>query len=211
MAAVITFAQQKGGAGKTMLAAQLAAAYAAEARVALLDTDPQGSLARWHALRSARASAAPLTFAAPSGWRLPAELDRLRGTHDLILIDSPPRVDTDARIAVRAADLVVVPLQPSPPDLWAAGATLDLVQAERRRAVMVLNRAPATSKLRSAMERALAERGLTVCAGVLGNRAGFAAAFAEGLGVTEAWPRSPAAREVHALAAEIRAAITARG
>jgi chromosome partitioning protein len=127
MAVVITVAQQKGGTGKTTLAANIAAALAPNQRVALLDIDPQKSLGRWHALRMARLQqAAALTFSDTSGWRLPAELERLKRSHDLVLIDSPPHLDTDARVAVRAADIVLVPIQPSLPDMWAAEGTLKL-------------------------------------------------------------------------------------
>jgi chromosome partitioning protein len=120
MAIVITVAQQKGGTGKTTLAANLAAALAPASRVALLDIDPQKSLTRWHAIRIARdVQAAALTFSDVSGWRLAAELARLKRSHDVVLIDSPPQIDTDARLAIRGADLVLIPVQPSPPDVWA--------------------------------------------------------------------------------------------
>ncbi len=204
MAIVITVAQQKGGAGKTTLAAHLAAALAADRRVALLDIDPQRSLSRWHALRGARANApAEIHLSQVSGWRLAAELEKLKRSHDVVLIDSPPQIDTDARLAIRSADLVLVPVQPSPPDLWAAEGTLKLALAEKRRAALVLNRSPKASKLRSAVETAIAREGFRVCSAVLGNRAGFANAFAAGLGVTEAAPRSLAAAELQALLAEI--------
>ncbi len=205
MTRVITIAQQKGGAGKTMLAANLAAWFAASGRrVAVVDIDPQRSLARWHAIRAERdPAAAAVTLCAASGWRIPAELDRLRRTHDAVLIDSPPQVDTDARVAVRAADLVLIPLQPSPPDLWAAYGTIALAAAERRAAAFVLNRAPAASKLRTQVEREIAAGGTRLLAAALGSRAAFANAFAMGLGVAEAWPRSPAAAEVAALAEEV--------
>jgi chromosome partitioning protein len=184
MAVVITVAQQKGGAGKTTLAANLAATFGASARVALIDIDPQRSLTRWHDLRKARLiEAASLTFSDVSGWRLASELDRLRKTHDLVLIDSPPQIDTDAKLAVRSADLVLVPVQPSPPDIWAAEGTLKLAFTEGRRAVLVLNR---------------------VLDQALGNRTAYATAFAEGLGVTEAAPRSAAADELRSLVAQIR-------
>ena len=90
MAVVITVAQQKGGTGKTTLAANLAAALASSRRVALLDIDPQKSLARWHDLRRARLQeAAALTFSDVSGWRLAAELDRLKQGHDVVLVEFP--------------------------------------------------------------------------------------------------------------------------
>ena len=208
MARIITVAQQKGGTGKTTLVAHLAAALAAAAaggrRVAVLDTDPQHSLARWHALRVARGAGPPaLIFADPAGWRLGPAIDKLRREADVVLIDSPPQIDTDARLAVRVADLVLIPVQPSPPDLWAAEGTLALAAAERRPARLVLNRAPAAGRLREGVEAEIATRAWPRLAAVLGNRIGFASAFAEGLGITEAAPRSTAAAELRALLTEI--------
>ena len=204
MAVVITVAQQKGGAGKTTLAANLAAALAATRTVAVLDIDPQHSLARWHALRTARAvPAAALTFPDLSGWRLPGELERLRRHYDVVLVDSPPVIDSDARRAIRGADLVVVPVQPSAPDIWAAEGTLKLAAEEKRPACLVLNRVAAGSRTRDTTDRELRARGLVVLPTVLGNRAAFSHAFAEGLGVTEDAPRSQAAAELRALLAAI--------
>jgi chromosome partitioning protein len=200
MSVVITIAQQKGGAGKTMLAANLSAAFATRRRVALLDIDPQRSLARWHAIRLARTqSATAIAFSDASGWRLAAELDRLRRDCDVLVVDSPPQIDTDARRAVRVADLVLVPVQASAPDLWAAEGTVALARAEKRPVAMVLNRAP-TARL--SRERALGDvrlAGHTPLQASLGNRAGFAQAFAMGLGVIEAAPRTVAATEMLAL------------
>ena len=205
MAVVITVAQQKGGTGKTTLAANLAAALAPSRRVALLDLDPQKSLARWHDLRRARLrEAAALAFSDTAGWRLPAELERLKRSHDVVLIDSPPQLATDARVAVRAADLVLVPIQPSMPDVWAAEGTLRLAKEERRPAHLMFNRTPPASKLRDAIAADLCERRLPLLRSALGNRAGFAHAFAAGLGVTEAAPRSTAAAELRALLAELQ-------
>jgi chromosome partitioning protein len=203
MAVVITVAQQKGGAGKTMLAANLGAALASRRRVALLDIDPQRCLTRWHGLRATRPSLAPIGLSNLSGWRLAGELNRLRASHDVLLVDTPPQVDTDARLAVRAADLVLVPVQPSAPDLWAAEGTLTLAREENRPARIVLNRAPASGKLRAAIEAEIIRRQYPMVTAVLGNRIGFAGAFALGLGVTEAAPRSSAARELQAVLEEI--------
>lgn len=206
VAVVITVAQQKGGAGKTTLVAQLAAALAAERRVAILDIDPQASLTRWHAARKTalKAAAAGLTFADTSGWRLGAEIERLKDTHDVVLIDSPPHAETEARLALRASGLVLVPLQPSPLDLWATRPTLDLAAAEKREAQVVLNRAPARGRLLDATRAALAREGAPLIEAPLGNRTAFAMAMAAGLGVTESAPRGLAAEEVRALAAALK-------
>lgn len=203
MAVVIAVAQQKGGAGKTTIAANFAAALAATMRVAVLDIDPQRSLAHWHRLRGGREPA--VTLSEVSGWRMDAELERLRHGHGAVVVDSPPSVDEDARRVVRAADLVLVPVQPSPPDLWAAAGTLALAAEERRRAVLLLNRVPAAGSLRAAAEAAIAEAGWARMAATLGNRVAFAAAFARGAGVTEVAARSVAAGELAAVVAEAAA------
>jgi chromosome partitioning protein len=204
MALVITVAQQKGGAGKTMLATNLAAAMAPGRRVCLLDIDPQRSLKRWHEIRGRAAKPLPaISFSDVSGWRLSRELERLAAAHDALIVDTPPQVDSEAKLAIRSAHLVLVPLQPSPPDLWAAEGTVQLAKTEKRPTRLVLNRAPATSKLRSMVERDAEAAGYTVLGSTLGNRAGFANAFAQGLGVVESAPKSVAAREILALLAEI--------
>jgi chromosome partitioning protein len=204
MAIVITVAQQKGGTGKTTLAANLAAALGRDRRVALLDVDPQRSLTRWFELRTARSEpAAALTFSDVPGWRLTAELDKLKRSHDVVLIDTPPQIDTDAKLAIRGATLVLVPVQPSPPDVWAAEGTLTLAAQEKRPAAIVLNRVPPTSRLGDTIAAGLLARKLPLLDCHLGNRTGFASAFAEGLGVTEAAPRSTAATELNALVEEL--------
>lgn len=204
MATVITVAQQKGGTGKTTLAANLAAALAVSRRVALLDIDPQRSLTQWHQIRQARAGdVAPLTFSDVSGWRLTAELGRLTASHDVVLIDSPPQIDTDARLAIRGASLVLIPVQPSAPDIWAAEGTLKLAASEKRRAMLVLNRVPPSGRLQDTIIASLHKSAHPLLVATIGNRTAFASAFAEGLGVTEAAPRSIAANELRALLGEL--------
>jgi chromosome partitioning protein len=208
MGKVIAVAQQKGGAGKTMLAAQLAVALAEGGKVALLDIDPQGSLTLWSKLRAGAPKAVNgITIATVSGWRLGTELEKLKAAHDVVLIDTPPVIDSDARRAIRAADLVLIPLNPSPPDLWAAEGTLKLATEEKRKIALVFNRAPAASKLRKRMEAEIAARGLMLLEVALANRAGYANAFADGLGVTESGPATQAAEEIRAVAQALKTAL----
>ena len=204
MAQVIAVAQQKGGAGKTMLATQLGVALGMTRRVGLLDIDPQGSLGAWARLRAANPKAhASLTVESVSGWRLSNTLDAIRRDCDLLVIDTPPVLDSDARRAIRGADLVLIPLNPSPPDLWAAEGTLTLAAEERRPVALVFNRAPAASKLRRRLEAEIAARRLRLVDEALGNRAAYANSFAEGLGVAEAGPSTLAGAEITALATRL--------
>jgi chromosome partitioning protein len=206
MAFVIAIAQRKGGAGKSTVAANLATALAeAGHRVGLLDIDPQRSLARWDQQRGVSKKAHTLHFEAPTGWRLSATLERLKREQDFVLLDTAPHDDTDAKLAIRGADLVLVPLQPSAADLWSMDATLDLAKQEKRPFRLLLNRAPASGKLRDDIEGQIRGRNLPMLDAVLGNRTAFAQAFMAGLGVVEAAPRGPAAAEVRNLAAALEA------
>lgn len=205
MGKVIAVAQQKGGAGKTMLAAQFAVVLAEDGRVALLDIDPQGSLTVWGKLRAGAAKAVQeVKVESVSGWRLASELEKLKAAYDYVLIDTPPVIDSDARRAIRAADLVLIPMNPAPPDLWAAEGTLKLAAEEKRKTALMFNRAPAASRLRKRLEAEIAARGLTLLPVALANRAGYANAFADGLGVTEAGPATQAADELRAAAAALK-------
>jgi chromosome partitioning protein len=183
-----------------MLAANLAAIWAQQRRVTVLDIDPQRSLARWHKLRGQRAGLAAVGFADFSGWRLASGLDRLAAEADVLIVDTPPQIESDAARAIRAASLVVIPVQPSMPDLWASEGTVKLATAERRRVAIVLNRSPLKSALRTVIEAEVAGRGLTMLPVHLGDRRGYAQAFALGLGGADALPRSPGAAEMAALA-----------
>jgi chromosome partitioning protein len=204
MTHIITVAQQKGGAGKTTLAVNLAAWFARSMRVALFDIDPQHSAARWMQLRQGKPNLPTITFSDVAGWRLAGELDRLRAAHDLIIIDSPPHVETDARLAVRAASLILVPVQPSAPDVWAADSTLALAKAEKRPVRMVLNRVPPTNtKLTDEIRKMIKTQGTATLAATLANRTGFAQAFLNGMAAHEAAPRSLAAAELQAVAEEV--------
>jgi chromosome partitioning protein len=204
---VITIAQRKGGAGKTTLAAQLATVWLRQgARVALLDIDPQASLAAWVELRRARLGAENVgfDFAALPGWRAAQWIEDRARSAEFVVVDGPPHAEVEARIAVRAAGLVLVPVQPSPLDLWATKATLAMAGEERRPAVVVLNRVPPRSSLTDRVAAELAAAGAAIAATRIGNRVALVRAMASGLGVVETPGATLAAAEITALAEEVR-------
>ncbi|MCM0019283.1 MAG: ParA family protein [Tagaea sp.] len=209
---IVVVAQQKGGAGKTTLAAHLAAYWAGRGlRTAAVDIDPQGSFALWTELRQAARGHDGLgfAFAKLSGWRLPGELDRLAREHDMVIVDSAPHALTDSRTAIRHANLVLVPVQPSPVDLWATEPTLKLAREERRPAMLVINRMPPRSTLATDMIEKLNALDAGVCRVALGNRTAYAASLGAGLGVTEFEPGSVAARELAAAGDDLLATLGA--
>ncbi|NUB44444.1 ParA family protein [Fertoebacter nigrum] len=201
---VITIAQQKGGSGKTTLAVNLAVAFMqAGQRVALLDTDPQGSLGRWFLARRDRLGDPGMDLSTASAWGVSYECEKLRKINDIVIVDTPPKVDADLRPALREADLVLIPVASSHVDLWATEGVLDLASRERKRATIVLNRTKAGTRLGEEVAGAAAALNAEVAVAKLGYRVVFAETLGQGLGALEAG-KSHAGAEVLALLAEIR-------
>lgn len=194
---VIVFASQKGGSGKTTLAGHMAvmADGLGLGPVAMLDTDPQGSLAQWW---NSRQAGTPL-FVRSSLTELPetlAELDR-RGIN-MVVIDTPPAITIAIRSVVENADLVVLPVRPSPHDLRAAGATVDLVEGLDRPFVFVVNAASERARITSNAAVALSQHG-TVAPVTVHNRTEYAASMSDGRTVMEVNPEGRSAEEMRAL------------
>lgn len=135
---IISLAQQKGGSGKTTLAAHIAVALDIKGvKVALVDLDSQGHLTKWVALR---AQDKKITCVHTSVWKLQDELAVLKEHADVILIDTPPHNPMDALSAMKFSDLVLIPVQPSPLDVWGTEATIELADKERIPHRLVWNR-----------------------------------------------------------------------
>jgi len=201
---VIAVAQQKGGSGKTTIAVNLAVAYARQGKtVALLDTDPQGSLGRWFMARRGRLGDPGMEFSTSSAWGVSYECEKLRRQADVVLVDTPPKVDADLRPALREADLVLIPVATSHVDLWATEGVLDLARRERKRAVVILNRVKPGTRLAAEVATAAEALEADLAEAALANRVTYAETLGNGLGVQEAARRGPAAAEVDRLLAEI--------
>ncbi|MES2214410.1 MAG: ParA family partition ATPase [Pseudomonadota bacterium] len=202
MAKVISIAQQKGGAGKSTIAAHLAVALFQQGkRVTLVDIDPQGSLTMWHSLREKQYGKGytGINFISSSGWRVGNAISQYKSHSDFIIIDSPPHTETEAKGAIREADLVIIPMQPSPTDLWATKATLDFAKSEKKLVKILLNRYNPTSKIARDVASRISDA--LICS--IGNRVLFSSCFMQGRCVTESDPQSQAANEIKALTEEV--------
>ncbi|MEM8822302.1 MAG: ParA family partition ATPase [Pseudomonadota bacterium] len=210
MAQIITFAQQKGGSGKTTLCANIAVELAARGHeVALLDSDPQGSLGRWFMTRYDRTTGlhGDITFSTASAWGVNYEASKYQKTHDYVLIDTPPKIDSDLKPALKASDLVVVPVTASQVDLWATEGVLEMAAREGKMPLAVLNRARAGTKLTAAVKGALSSLEADAAGAVIANRVAYAEAMGTGQGVREYSGAKTAASEIAALADEVLAAL----
>jgi chromosome partitioning protein len=203
---IITVAQQKGGSGKTTVAAHLAVAFALAGKsVGVLDVDPQGSLGEWFERREAALGEdmVGLVFRTASGWGARREAKQLARDHDIVVVDTPPKSDLEIRPAIEMADLVAVPVQPTPVDLWATAPTLQMAAKEGVASLIVINRALSRALLTAEMITAAGELGHAVADTYLGNRVAYPQSMGEGRTVLETAPGGLAAEEVEALAREI--------
>ncbi len=194
---IIAIASQKGGSGKTTLAGHLAVAAqeAGHGPVVLIDTDPQASLTGWW---NARQSTSPL-FAQATPARLAAGIDRIRGLGvKLLIIDTPPAIADTMIDAVRLADLVIIPVRPSPHDLRAAGSTIELVERHAKPAVFVVNAATQRARITTEAVIALSQHG-TLAPVILHQRTGFAASMIDGRTVMEIPGEARSADEIRQL------------
>jgi chromosome partitioning protein len=207
---VIALLNQKGGAGKTTLATHLAGEFVLQGlEVTLLDADPQGSALDWAHRRLQSGEKRLYGVFGLARDSLHQEAPQVAMQADLVIIDGPPRVAAIARSALLAADLVLIPVQPSAYDIWASQEMVQLVTEARvfrprLRAAFVINRRVVGTVIGREVRNALADQPFDAARSDVSQRIAFADSVAAGKLACEVAPGSPAAREIAALAHEVR-------
>ncbi|MEW9854214.1 AAA family ATPase [Novosphingobium sp. M1R2S20] len=194
---VLALASQKGGSGKTTLSGHLAvqAQRAGAGPVVLLDIDPQASLTDWWNERQAEMPAFAQTIVS----RLAADLQVLRERgFRLAVIDTPPAITMAIHSVISLSELIVIPTRPSPHDLRAVGATVDLCERAGKPLIFVVNAATPRARITAEAAVALSRHG-TVAPVTLHQRTDFAASMIDGRTVMEADPTGRSSIEVSAL------------
>jgi chromosome partitioning protein len=193
---VVTMSSRKGGAGKTTISCHLAveAERCGLGPVAIIDTDEMAGLRKWW---EARQAATPVLVEIEKD--LPSTLEALKGQgFNLVLIDTPPALTETATAAVLAADLVLIPVQPSPDDLRAVGGTVSLANSAKRNKAFVMNRVKKRVRLTAEAAVALSQHG-AIAPAMIHDRVDYAAAKTGGMTAPELDPTGPAAGEIAAL------------
>lgn len=203
---IISIQNQKGGVGKTTLAVHISHALALrDEPTLLLDADPQGSARDWAA---ARKSQPPFSVVGLDRPTIHRDLPAIAKNYAHVVIDGPPRVTDLARSAIAAADLVLIPVQPSPYDVWAAQEVINLIKEasvfkESLKSVFVINRKIVNTAIGRDVAEALSGYGVPVLRSQICQRVSFAESAASGQTVMEIDPNGQAAQEINTLVNEL--------
>tara|TARA_B110000014_G_scaffold117478_1_gene80680 strand:+ start:364 stop:1002 length:639 start_codon:yes stop_codon:yes gene_type:complete len=203
---VITISQQKGGTGKTTLAVHLAMAFIKyhNLKVAIIDTDPQGSLGKWFMIRTEnKVSNENLTFKTASLWGAQYESKTLKNDHDIVIIDTPPKIESDARPSIEAADLVLIPMAASHVDFWATGAIVEIAKKANKKILAQINRSSQRSKLIDKTKDFIKSLDLQSTETIIGNRQIYTSSMGEGKTAVEKQRKGNAVDEIKKLSGQI--------
>jgi chromosome partitioning protein len=207
---VVALLNQKGGVGKTTLSVHLATVLAERFKVLLVDGDPQGSALDWSAQRELEGAPSRFPVVGLPKETLHRELAAIRPDYQWVVIDGPPRVNKIARSAIVAADVVVIPVQPSPFDIWAAADVEEIIEecsAIKPDLVtrFLINRLIAHTVLGQEVIEELAKRPFPRFETAIRNRQEYAKAARRGLTAVETHPEGPAAAEIRSWVGEVLA------
>ena len=202
----IAVLNQKGGTGKTTISLHLAHALALRSKqVLLVDADPQGSSRDWV---TARTEDTPFTVIGLDRPIIHKEITKLASGYDYVLIDGAPRVSDLTRSAILAADLVLIPIQPSPLDIWATHEVVELITEAQiykpnLNAAFVINRKIVNTAIAKDAVEVLKQYSLPIFNASVSQRIAFAESLNIGSTVLETAPKSLAAKEINAVVDEL--------
>jgi chromosome partitioning protein len=202
---IISLVNQKGGVGKTTAAVNLASGLAESGnRLLVIDSDPQGSVIQWQSIADGKEFD---VMHLPSP-QLKKELKPIRRRYDHIIIDSPPAIEEITRAVLEVTNLAIIPIAPSPLDIWSSKETIDLVNTLGKRyrklnaKILIYRKIPGTRLGKEARE-AMGSYNLDIVASEISQRIVFVEAMIAGLSVLKYAPRSIAADEIRSLCQEI--------
>ena len=206
MGKIISLSNQKGGSGKTTLAANLCVLWANSGyKVAVIDADTQKSLTYWHDARKKYygENETGIDIYPYVSETIIDDVKNIKRKYDFVLIDSPPSITYDTIQIVRSVDKVFTPVQPSPIDLLATIPFLNLVKKERKKALIILNRVLPRARLTDAMSMRLRYSGAKILRSRVSSKVIFAETFSVGRGVVDISVTSDASREIMNVGNEI--------
>lgn len=207
MSKIIAILNQKGGSGKTTLATNLARCLQLGGdSVLLIDSDPQGSARDWHAA----SEGAYLSVVGLDRPTLDKDIQAIKGQHDWLIVDGAPQIENIAVAAIKCADVVLIPVQPSPYDIWSCADLVEILQTRQQvtngqpKAAFVVSRLIKNTQVGREIREILEEYALPVFQHCTTQRVAYVTSASQGQSVLDAEPKGEAAQEIQQIATELQ-------